>query len=108
MNEKREREKKNAFHKNSKETCGQVRAIIIDKPGEGGGGAAVEAWTVIRWSTDKGLVCAVRLNGARFLRNAGRQPKPNLVPLTEERCNVKPMHELHKFYLLLSKSTFSL
>lgn len=69
----------------------------------GGEQAAVEAWTVIRWPTDKGLVCAVRLNGARFLRNAGHQPKPDLVPLTEEQCIVEPMHDLHKLYLLLSK-----
>lgn len=51
--------------------------------------AAVEAWTVIRWSPDKGTVCAVGLNGARFLRNAGHQPKPNLVPLTEEQHTQK-------------------
>lgn len=67
--------------------------------------AAVEAWTVIRWSPDKGMVCAVGLNGARFLRNAGHQPKPNLVPLTEEQRTHKPMWTLQlmlEFYFWLS------
>lgn len=95
MNEKG---KKGFSQKKKKETAKKLVAkseqSSLTNPGRGGGLAAVEAWTVIRWSPDKEVVCAVRLNGARFLRNEGRQPKPNLVPLTEEQCILEQVHKL--------------
>lgn len=69
--------KRKASHKKqAKKRGGQVRAIIADKLKKN---TPRLSRTVIRWLPDKGGVCAVRLNGARFLTNAGRQPKLNLV-----------------------------
>lgn len=83
---------KKSFSQKPAKKRGQVRAIIAGKLKKNR--PPCLSRTVIRWLPDKGAVCAVRLNGARFLTNAGRQPKLNLVSLREEKRPQKEHHNL--------------
>lgn len=71
-----------AFHKNSKEACGQVRAII-DKL-KNSPPCGQDSHKMAPTAAER-AVCAVWLNGAKFLANTGRPPEIYAVSLIEEQ-----------------------